>query len=56
MGGASVVQQALQAGLVDSIHLHIAPIILGAGTRLFDNLIDRSLHRTRWWNGSSRPT
>jgi dihydrofolate reductase len=40
MGGASVVQQALKAGLVDSLHLHMAPIVLGTGTRLFDNLID----------------
>jgi dihydrofolate reductase len=38
MGGASVIQQALKAGLVDSIHLHVAPVILGAGTRLFDDL------------------
>jgi dihydrofolate reductase len=38
MGGASIVQQALRAGLVDSLHLHIAPIVLGAGTRLFDNI------------------
>jgi dihydrofolate reductase len=38
MGGATIVQQALRAGLVDSLHLHVAPIILGAGTRLFDNL------------------
>ena len=40
MGGASVIQQALQAGLVDSLHLHVAPVVLGAGTRLFDNLTD----------------
>jgi dihydrofolate reductase len=38
MGGASVIQQALKAGLVDSLHLHVAPVVLGAGTRLFDNL------------------
>jgi dihydrofolate reductase len=38
MGGATVVQQALNAELVDSIHLHVAPVILGAGTRLYDNL------------------
>jgi dihydrofolate reductase len=36
MGGASLVQQAL----VDSLHLHVAPIVLGAGTRLFDNLTE----------------
>jgi dihydrofolate reductase len=40
MGGATVIQQALNAGLVDSLHLHVATIILGAGTRLFDNLTE----------------
>jgi dihydrofolate reductase len=40
MGGASVIQQALQARLVDSLHLHVAPVVLGAGTRLFDNLTE----------------
>jgi dihydrofolate reductase len=38
MGGASVIQQALNASLVDSLHLHMAPVVLGAGTRLFDDL------------------
>src|SRR6266550_1638411 len=47
MGGASVIQQALNAGLVDSLHLHVAPVVLSAGTRLFDNLTDRiELERT----------
>lgn len=36
MGGASVVQQALAAGLVDSLHLHLVPVLLGGGTRLFE--------------------
>ena len=34
-GGASVVDQCLAAGLVDEIDLHVAPILLGAGKRLF---------------------
>lgn len=38
MGGASVAQQALRAGLVDSLHLHVAPVVLASGTRLFDDL------------------
>ncbi len=38
MGGASVIQQALEAGLVDNLHLHVAPVVLGAGTRLFEHL------------------
>jgi dihydrofolate reductase/catechol 2,3-dioxygenase-like lactoylglutathione lyase family enzyme len=47
MGGASVIQQALRAGLVDTVHLHVAPIVLGAGIRLFDNLTDQiELERT----------
>jgi dihydrofolate reductase len=33
--GANVVQQCLTAGLVDEIHLHVAPVLLSAGTRLF---------------------
>ena len=38
MGGASIIQQALAAGLVEELHLHVAPVILNGGTRLFDNL------------------
>jgi dihydrofolate reductase len=34
-GGADVVQQALAAGLVDEIQVHVAPVLLGGGTRLF---------------------
>ena len=38
MGGASIIQQALAAGLVDELFLHVAPVILGSGTRLFEHL------------------
>ena len=38
MGGASIIQQALAAGLVDELFLHVAPVILSSGTRLFDHL------------------
>ncbi|WP_209307775.1 dihydrofolate reductase family protein [Geodermatophilus sp. DF01_2] len=37
-GGANLAQQYLQAGLADEISLHLAPILLGSGTRLFDDL------------------
>lgn len=37
-GGASTVQQYLRAGLIDEMHFAIAPVLLGAGERLFDNL------------------
>lgn len=38
MGGATTVNQYLAAGLVDELRLHIAPLTLGAGTRLFDGV------------------
>lgn len=37
-GGASVIQQALRAGLVDEFQLHVAPVLLGGGTPLFAGL------------------
>jgi dihydrofolate reductase len=36
MGGADVIRQALEAGLVDELTIIIAPVILGAGKRLFE--------------------
>ncbi|MDX6408005.1 MAG: hypothetical protein QOE13_1076 [Gaiellaceae bacterium] len=37
-GGASVVQQYLRAGLLDELQIHVAPVLLGGGTSLFDRL------------------
>lgn len=37
-GGASTVNQYLAAGLLDELRLHIVPLTLGAGTRLFDGV------------------
>ena len=37
-GGASTVNQCLAAGLVDQLHLHVVPITLGEGERLFDGV------------------
>lgn len=34
-GGADVINQYLAAGLVDELELHVAPILLGGGARLF---------------------
>ena len=39
-GGATAVQQALSAGLVDELQVHVAPILLGGGTRLFGDGAD----------------
>ena len=35
-GGAEIIQQYLRAGLLDELQVHVAPILLGGGTRLFD--------------------
>ena len=36
-GGASVAQQCLRAGLLDEIQIHVAPLLLGGGVRLFED-------------------
>jgi dihydrofolate reductase len=37
-GGASTAQQYLGAGLVDEMEIHLVPILLGAGERLFEGV------------------
>jgi dihydrofolate reductase len=37
-GGADVARQYLAAGLIDEIELHVVPVLLGGGVRLFDRL------------------
>ena len=36
--GADTIQQCLNAGLLDELHIDIAAVLLGSGTRLFDHL------------------
>ena len=38
MGGADLLRQYLSAGVVDEFTLTIAPVLLGAGKRLFDGI------------------
>jgi dihydrofolate reductase len=37
-GGGSAIQQYLRAGLLDELFLHVAPVLLGGGVRLLENL------------------
>ncbi len=37
-GGANTAQQFLKAGLLDEIQLHLVPVLLGGGLRLFEHL------------------
>jgi len=40
LGGAATARQFLGAGLVDEMELHLVPVLLGAGERLFEGLSD----------------
>lgn len=42
-GGANVAQQYLRAGLVDEMEIHLVPVLLGGGERLFED-IGNDLH------------
>jgi dihydrofolate reductase len=49
-GGATVAQQYLEAGLLDELQLHVVPVLLGDGVRLFDGRVadaPAQLERTR---------
>ena len=48
-GGASVIQQLLAAGAVDEFQVHIAPLFLGSGVRLFADgeMLAGALEQTR---------
>ncbi|WP_101256826.1 dihydrofolate reductase family protein [Streptomyces barkulensis] len=43
MGGGATIGSALAAGLVDALTLHLAPVVLGAGTPLFTGGAPRTL-------------
>ena len=49
VGAASIAQQCLRAGLLDEIHVDLAPVLLGGGVRLFEHLGEApiGLERTR---------
>ncbi|MCA1703323.1 MAG: dihydrofolate reductase family protein [Actinobacteria bacterium] len=42
-GGANTIQQYLRSGLVDEMQIHLAPLLLGSGIRLFDQLDDKQI-------------
>jgi len=43
MGGASIGQQYIAAGLVDEIQIHLVPVLFGSGTRQFEHLGDTAI-------------
>jgi dihydrofolate reductase len=53
-GGADVIRQGLDAGIVDELHIIVAPVILGGGKHLFQDftksidLENRKVRQSRW--------
>ncbi|HVH63511.1 MAG TPA: dihydrofolate reductase family protein [Candidatus Dormibacteraeota bacterium] len=54
-GGANTIQQFLHADLIDELTLHVAPVLLGRGERLFENVGDPKF-KPVGVNGSGRVT
>ena len=52
-GGASIIRQYLSAGLLDEMQIHLIPVLLGGGVRLFEDLDPAGLELRR---GSSIET
>lgn len=47
LGGATTINEYLTAGLLDELRLHIVPITLGAGTRLFEGVPPLNLEQVK---------
>ena len=56
--GASTAQRALTAGLLDEFEIHLIPVLLGDGRRLFEHLgvEQRELERVRVLEGEGGVT
>lgn len=46
-GGADIIRQYLQAGLLDEMRIHIAPVLLGGGISLFEDVQPEGLEFTK---------
>lgn len=55
-GGVSLINQCLRAGIIDELRLHVAPLVVGAGERLFDGVGDLTLEAVGTPTGSALVT
>ena len=51
--GASLSRQCLQAGLLDEVVIHLAPVLLGGGVRLYGGDGDRRIELERIFVGEA---
>ena len=56
--GSGIMQRGLPAGLIDELEIHLVPVLLGGGTRLFEHLgvEQRELERIRVLEGEGGVT
>jgi dihydrofolate reductase len=47
LGGGDIIRQYLEAGLLDELELHVVPVLLGDGARIFGNSADVRLEQLR---------
>jgi dihydrofolate reductase len=55
-GGANVAQQYMKAGLLDELQIHIAPMLLGDGVRLFEDHLGSERRRIECTRVIESPT
>src|SRR3989454_10037950 len=46
-GGANIMRQYLKAGVLDEMHIHLIPVLLAGGIRLFEDLDPQGIDLTR---------
>jgi dihydrofolate reductase len=57
-GGADVIQQYLRLGVVDELQVHVSPVLLGGGVRLFDGVtvpLEGAVAHLHYRSSSSSP-
>ena len=47
MGGADTGRQYLRAGLIDELSIHLVPVLLGGGTRIFEHIAEQHIQLER---------
>jgi dihydrofolate reductase len=52
-GGAEAIQQYIRAGLLDELHIHVAPVLLGGGRLLLEGLEPMKVSQTAVAGSSS---